>query len=119
MSDFSAILKKYVINNGTYVDKKMEPLKDKDALNEFRTSWMFPGLKVTVIKDEDGQMRDYRCEVVDGEKVWVPVECVSQAKLDDAIAKIEKDYKKADDDIADRIENVESFMTIEGSDIEK
>ena len=137
MSDYSAILKKYVINNGTYVDKKMEPLATKEDLNNFKTTWMFPGLKVTVIADEDGEMRDYQCKMVDGEKIWVPVNVVSEEKLDEAIAameeihndivegyqkadaKIEFDYKKADEEFDERVSAFESIFIVQGNDIEK
>lgn len=114
MSDYSAILKKYVINNGTYVDKKMEPLATKEDLNNFKTTWMFPGLKVTVVTDEDGKMREYQCKMVDGEKIWVSVESVTEDKLSDAVSSLQS----VDEELSKRIDTMESIFVVNGDDIE-
>ena len=114
MSDYSAILKKYVINKGTYVDEKMEPLATKEDLNNFKTTWMFPGLKVTVLADEDGKMREYQCKMVDGEKVWVSVESVTEDKLNTTVSSLQE----ADEVLSKRIDTMESIFTINGDDIE-
>lgn len=114
MSDYSAILKKYVINNGTYVDKKMDPLATKEDLNNFKTTWMFPGLKVTVLKDEDGEMREYQCKLIDGEKVWVSINPINEEKLNTAVNELEK----ADENLSKRVSAVESVIVVQGEDIE-
>jgi hypothetical protein len=114
MSDYSAILKKYVINNGTYVDKKMEPLATKEDLNNFKTTWMFPGLKVVVLSDEDGEMREYQCKLVDGEKIWVSCQSVTESHLEDLKQDIEENNKKVNESIS----AIESIYNIQGEDIE-
>ena len=116
MSDFSTILKKYLVNNA-YVDKKMQPLATKADLDRFADAhplWMFPGLKITVIEDEDGQMRDYRCEIVDGEKVWVSCEGVKDDEFNEKIDEL----KNTDAAISNRVDEVEEILTITGSDLE-
>lgn len=114
MSDYSAILKKYVINNGTYVDKKMEPLANKEELNKFKTTWMFPGLRVTVIEDEDGEMRDYRCKIVDGEKVWVPIAEITEIKIVEEVNTL----KETSVVLEDKVESLENIFNIQGNDKE-
>lgn len=129
MSDYSAILKKYVINGAGYVDKKMQPLPTKADLDNFAAEhplWMFAGLKVTVVEDEDGKMRDYRCEIVDGEKVWVPMNNVSDETLAEVISTleathiaIEEGYKAADAELEEKIEALETILSVQGNDTEK
>ena len=113
---YSRLLKQYLINNGTYVDKKMEPLLKKIDLVNFNVMWMFPGLKVTVLEDEDGKMRDYRCKMSPfGEKIWVPEETITQEVLDEAVSNL----KDKDLELNTKIELLEEIMSIEGGDLEK
>lgn len=113
---YSGLLKQYLINNGTYVDKKMEPLQTKADLDNFNVMWMFPGLKVTVLNDVDGKMRDYRCKLDSyGAKIWVPEENVSQESLDNEISRLDK----TNNELSDRIDTIEETMIIQGSDLEK
>lgn len=113
---YSGLLKQYLINNGTYVDKKMEPLQTKADLDNFNVMWMFPGLKVTVIRDEDGKMRDYRCKLDSyGYKIWVPEETITQEILDETVSNLEGKNSELDN----RIELLEEIMSIEGGDLEK
>lgn len=113
---YSGLLKQYLINNGTYVDKKMEPLQTKADLDNFNVMWMFPGLKVTVLNDVDGQMRDYRCKLDSyGAKIWVAEENVSQETFDVEVGKLEN----ANEVLSGRVDAIEGAMTIQGSDLEK
>lgn len=133
----SGLLKQYFIQRGTYVDKKMEPLANREALDNFSEMWMFPGLKVTVLEDEDGEMREYRCKNIDGENVWVPIENVEKKDLSNAVeslqkadknieegykqadAAIEKNYKEADAAFNERVSAFESLFVVLGDDVEK
>ena len=133
----SGLLKQYFIQRGTYVDKKMEPLANRAALDNFSEMWMFPGLKVTVLEDEDGEMREYRCKDVNGENVWVPINNVEAKDLSDAVASlqeadaiieegykkadavIEKNYKEADAAFNERVTAFESLFIVQGDDVEK
>lgn len=113
---YSGLLKQYLINNGTYVDKKMEPLQNRAELDNFNALWMFPGLKVTVLEDVDGQMRDYRCKIdAYGAKIWVAEESVSQETFDAEVDRLEN----ANDALSGRVDAIEGAMTIQGSDLEK
>ena len=113
---YSGLLKQYLINNGTYVDKKMEPLQTKADLDNFNVMWMFPGLKVTVIRDEDGKMRDYRCKLDSyGRKIWVSDEAITQEALDETVSNLESKNSELDN----RIGLIEGIMSIEGGDLEE
>lgn len=113
---YSGLLKQYLINNGTYVDKKMEPLQTKADLDNFNVMWMFPGLKVTVLNDVDGQMRDYRCKLDSyGAKIWVAEDNISKEMLDTEVSKLEN----ANNELVGRVDVIEGAMTIEGSDLER
>lgn len=110
--EYSGLLKQYLINKGTYVDKKMEPLATKLDLENFNEMWMFPGLKVTVLRDEDGEMRDYRCKLDSyGHKVWVPEEAITPEVLDEIISNLEE--------LDNRNKLLEEIMAIEGGDLEE
>ena len=112
--EYSGLLKQYLINRGTYVDKKMEPLATKSDLENFNEMWMFPGLRVTVLQDEDGEMRDYRCKLVDGKKIWVPIDDVNKEEFDEKIANLET----LNVEIETRIDSLEDIMSIQGEDVE-
>jgi hypothetical protein len=112
--EYSGLLKQYLINRGTYVDKKMEPLATKAELDNFNEMWMFPGLKVTVLEDEDGEMRDYRCKLVDGIKTWVPENNLTEESLNGIVQNLEETDEKLDD----RLKQIEEMMVIQGNDLE-
>lgn len=112
--EYSGLLKQYLINRGTYVDKKMEPLATKADLENFNEMWMFPGLRVTVLEDEDGEMRDYRCKMVDGEKIWVPIDIIKKEEFNVQISKLES----VDEGLDDRLDSLEGIMFIQGEDVE-
>ena len=112
--EYSGLLKQYLINRGTYVDKKMEPLATKADLENFNEMWMFPGLRVTVLEDEDGEMRDYRCKMVDGEKIWVPIDTIEKEEFNVQISKLES----VDEGLDDRLDSLEGIMFIQGEDVE-
>lgn len=112
--EYSGLLKQYLINRGTYVDKKMEPLATKADLENFNEMWMFPGLRVTVLEDEDGEMRDYRCKMVDGEKIWVPIDIIEKEEFNVQISKLES----VDEGLDDRLDSLEGIMFIQGEDVE-
>ena len=112
--EYSGLLKQYLINRGTYVDKKMEPLATKADLDNFNEMWMFPGLRVTVLEDEDGEMRDYRGNMVDGEKIWVPIDIIEKDEFNVQISKLES----VDEGLDDRLDSLEGIMFIQGEDVE-